>query len=102
MPGMSALDAMIAIGNEFPDAKFIILNTYTGDAQVTASDEGRRARLSVEKPSAQGSTSDHPGSACWQKDSLRLTARSIIVGFDFSAKDVRLIPNHRQRAGQCL
>ena len=31
---MSGLDAMIAIRNEFPDAKFIVLATYTGDAQV--------------------------------------------------------------------
>jgi len=38
-----------------------------GVAEVTA------ARLSVEKPSAQGTTCDHPGSACWQKDYLRLT-----------------------------
>ena len=28
------LDAMITIRNEFPDAKFIIFTTYTGDAQV--------------------------------------------------------------------
>ena len=34
MPGMSGLDAMIAIRNEFPDAKSIVLTTYTGDAQV--------------------------------------------------------------------
>jgi DNA-binding NarL/FixJ family response regulator len=34
MPGMSGLDAMIAIRNEFPEAKSIVLTTYTGDAQV--------------------------------------------------------------------
>ncbi len=34
MPGMSGLDAMIAIRNEFSDAKSIVLTTYTGDAQV--------------------------------------------------------------------
>jgi len=34
MPGMSGLDAMITIRNEFPDAKSIVLTTYTGDAQV--------------------------------------------------------------------
>jgi DNA-binding NarL/FixJ family response regulator len=37
MPGMSGLDAMIAIRNEFPDAKSIVLTTYTGDAQVLRS-----------------------------------------------------------------
>jgi DNA-binding NarL/FixJ family response regulator len=34
MPEMSGLDAMIAIRDEFPEAKFIVLTTYTGDIQV--------------------------------------------------------------------
>jgi DNA-binding NarL/FixJ family response regulator len=34
MPEMSGLDAMIAIRDEFPGAKFIVLTTYTGDMQV--------------------------------------------------------------------
>jgi DNA-binding NarL/FixJ family response regulator len=34
MPVMSGLDAMIAIRDEFPEAKFIVLTTYTGDIQV--------------------------------------------------------------------
>lgn len=34
MPEMNGLDAMIAIRNEFPDAKIIVLTTYTGDVQV--------------------------------------------------------------------
>ena len=34
MPEMSGLDAMIAIRDEFPDAKFIVLTTYSGDVQV--------------------------------------------------------------------
>jgi DNA-binding NarL/FixJ family response regulator len=34
MPEMSGLDAMIAIRSEFPDAKIIVLTTYTGDVQV--------------------------------------------------------------------
>src|SRR5215475_3454544 len=34
MPEMSGLDAMIAIRTEFPEAKFIVLTTYTGDVQV--------------------------------------------------------------------
>jgi DNA-binding NarL/FixJ family response regulator len=34
MPEMSGLDAMIAIRDEFPDARFIVLTTYTGDVQV--------------------------------------------------------------------
>ena len=34
MPEMNGLDAMIAIRSEFPDAKIIVLTTYTGDVQV--------------------------------------------------------------------
>ena len=34
MPEMSGLDAMIAIRTDFPEAKFIVLTTYTGDVQV--------------------------------------------------------------------
>ena len=34
MPEMNGLDAMIAIRAEFPDARVIILTTYTGDVQV--------------------------------------------------------------------
>ena len=34
MPDMNGLDAMIAIRNEFPQARIVILTTYTGDIQV--------------------------------------------------------------------
>jgi DNA-binding NarL/FixJ family response regulator len=34
MPEMNGLDAMIAIRGEFPEARIIVLTTYTGDAQV--------------------------------------------------------------------
>jgi len=34
MPEMSGLDALIAIRNEFPDAKVIVLTTYAGDMQI--------------------------------------------------------------------
>jgi DNA-binding NarL/FixJ family response regulator len=34
MPEMNGLDAVIAIRNEFPEAKIIVLTTYTGDAQI--------------------------------------------------------------------
>ena len=32
MPDMSGIDALIAIRNEFPDARIIVLTTYAGDA----------------------------------------------------------------------
>ncbi len=34
MPEMSGLDALIAIRNEFPEAKVIVLTTYAGDVQI--------------------------------------------------------------------
>ena len=35
MPEMSGLDAIIAIRGEFPDARIIVLTTYSGDVQAT-------------------------------------------------------------------
>lgn len=34
MPDMNGLDAIIAIRNEFPEARIVVLTTYPGDAQV--------------------------------------------------------------------
>jgi DNA-binding NarL/FixJ family response regulator len=46
MPEMNGLDAIIAIRGEFPEAKFIVLTTYTGDVQVLrALKAGARAYL---------------------------------------------------------
>src|SRR5271165_7203360 len=46
MPEMSGLDAMIAIRGEFPEARIVVLTTYTGDVQVLrALKAGARAYL---------------------------------------------------------
>ncbi len=46
MPDMNGLDAMISIRGEFPEARIIILTTYTGDVQVLrALKAGARAYL---------------------------------------------------------
>ena len=46
MPEMNGLDATIAIRNEFPDAKIVVLTTYSGDVQVLrALKAGARAYL---------------------------------------------------------
>lgn len=46
MPEMNGLDAMSAIRNEFPEARIIVLTTYTGDVQVLRSMKvGARAYL---------------------------------------------------------
>jgi len=46
MPEMSGLDAIIAIRDEFPDARIIVLTTYAGDVQaLRALQAGARAYL---------------------------------------------------------
>jgi DNA-binding NarL/FixJ family response regulator len=46
MPEMNGVDAMIAIRGEFPDARVVVLTTYTGDVQVLrALKAGARAYL---------------------------------------------------------
>jgi len=46
MPEMNGLDAIMAIRGEFPDAKIIVLTTYSGDVQVLrALKAGARAYL---------------------------------------------------------
>jgi DNA-binding NarL/FixJ family response regulator len=46
MPEMNGIDAMIAIRSEFSEARFIVLTTYTGDAQIVrARRAGARAYL---------------------------------------------------------
>jgi DNA-binding NarL/FixJ family response regulator len=34
MPEMNGLDAILAIRGEFPEARIVVLTTYTGDAQI--------------------------------------------------------------------
>jgi DNA-binding NarL/FixJ family response regulator len=46
MPEMNGIDALIAIRNEFPDAKVIVLTTYIGDVQILrALEAGAQAYL---------------------------------------------------------
>ena len=46
MPGMSGIEAIIAIRSEFPNARIVVLTTYPGDVQVVrALKAGARAYL---------------------------------------------------------
>lgn len=46
LPGMSGIDAMIAIRGEFPDARIIILTTFEGDVEIQrALEAGARAYM---------------------------------------------------------
>jgi CheY-like chemotaxis protein len=57
MPGMNGLDAMIAIRQEFPDARIIIVTTYDSDhlrEQCPECYEWGRSGLSPEDALGQG------------------------------------------------
>ena len=59
MPAMNGLDALIAIRNEFPDAKVVVLTTYAGDVQILrALKAGAQAYL-LKNTLTQGITRDH-------------------------------------------
>src|SRR6201981_366473 len=46
LPDMSGIDAMVAIRSKFPEARFIILTTFTGDAEIQrALEAGARAYM---------------------------------------------------------
>jgi len=46
---MNGLEAMIGIRNEFPEARIIVLTTYTGDVPGSARHAGRCSRLPAKK-----------------------------------------------------
>jgi DNA-binding NarL/FixJ family response regulator len=51
MPGLSGMDALLAILGEFPEARIIILTTFEGDEEVrSALDAGARAYLLKSDP----------------------------------------------------
>ena len=45
LPGLNGIETVSQIQKEFPDARIIVLTTYSGDIQVVASDQGGSARL---------------------------------------------------------
>ena len=64
MPDVNGIDAMIAIRNEFPEARIIILATYAGRCSDFTSTESRRSRLSVKEPLAQRTLGHHSRCPC--------------------------------------
>src|ERR1700704_128557 len=51
LPGMSGIDAMMAIRSEFPDARIIILTTFEGDMEIhRALEAGARAYMLKSMP----------------------------------------------------
>jgi DNA-binding NarL/FixJ family response regulator len=54
MPGLSGIDAIIAIRNEFVDARLIILTTFEGDVEVQrALEAGARGYLLKSQPAGE-------------------------------------------------
>jgi CheY-like chemotaxis protein len=83
MPEMNGLDALIAIRNEFPDAKIIMLTTYTSDTQIVrelkAGAQGIGSRMlctrSYSTPSAPRMRAKRPSPLrlLWKLSSMRPT-----------------------------
>ena len=46
LPDMSGIDAMVAIRSNFPEARFIILTTFTDDAEIQRALEPEHVRTS--------------------------------------------------------
>ena len=66
MPEMNGIEAMIAIRGEFPEARIIVLTTYTGDVQVLRALKAVRG-LNTEGTGAQGTPRHHPCGPCRPK-----------------------------------
>jgi DNA-binding NarL/FixJ family response regulator len=70
MAEMKGLDAMIAIRGAFPDARIVVLTTYTGDVQAKrAVQAGARAYLlknSLHKELLDTIRAVHGGRLFWQ------------------------------------
>ena len=56
MPEMNGFDAIIAIRNEFPEARIIVLTTYAGDVQALRAIKAGAQGLLAEKSPAQGTS----------------------------------------------
>jgi DNA-binding NarL/FixJ family response regulator len=68
MPGMNGIDAIIEIRREFPNARFIVLTTYQGDAQalraLKAGASGYLLKNMLRKNLADTIRSVHAGKRC--------------------------------------
>jgi DNA-binding NarL/FixJ family response regulator len=75
MPSMTGIDAIRCIRGEFPHARFIILTTYSGDAQamraIKAGAAGYVLKNSVRKELAETIRSVHAGKR-WRGSPLKL------------------------------
>ena len=56
MPGVNGIEAITQIQSECPDARIIVLTTYTGSS-----------RLHIKGPRTQGAARNHPQRSCREK-----------------------------------
>ena len=70
MPEMNGLDALIAIRNESPEARIIMLTTYAGDAQVLRAIKAGAQGLSTEERFTSGTARDNPKGPLRKKGAL--------------------------------
>ena len=75
MPALNGIEAIIGIRTEFPNARIIVLTTYTGDVQVLrALKAGARAYL-LKGQRAQRTARYHPCCPCRPKANTRRRSR---------------------------
>jgi len=70
MPEMNGLDALIAIRNESPAARIIVLTTYAGGCSDFSRTQSRRASLPAQEYVAHRLIADHPRCAFRQERSF--------------------------------
>ena len=98
MPEMNGIDALLAIRGEFPDARVIVLTTYTGDVQA------RRALQDLNSAIAKAARSVVllPGTAwlarnprCFHwRDNVRDNSRWLVRGFGLAPYSPAVFPDH--------
>ena len=64
MPEMNGFDAIIAIREEFPDAKIVVLTTYEGIRSNSSLPQGGAQGIPAQKYLAQGTRGHDPSSPC--------------------------------------
>src|SRR5260370_16712592 len=60
MPEMNGIDAILAIRGEFPEARIVVLTTYTGDAQILRALKGGAQAYLLKSALRRGLPHPHP------------------------------------------
>ena len=67
MPEMNGIEALIAIRNEFPGARIIVLTTYVGDVQIVRALKAGAQGYLLKNTLHKDLSGDDPCGPCWKK-----------------------------------